>query len=225
MLDIILLSYNEPLADAAWDDLKDKAPWAIRIDGIEGIMNAHKEAAKKVRTEQFYVVDADAVVNDDFDFSYKPSDKYSDFVHVWRSVNPINDLEYGYGGIKLFPRQTVLDFQEGIVDFTTTVSKKFKVMEDVASITRFNTSGFDAWKSGFRECVKLSSHAINRQDKLTTERLDIWCTVGNDKIFGDECIRGANEGKAYGSRYKDDVEQLQKINDFRWLKERYENGQ
>lgn len=225
MLDIVLLSYNEPLADAAWDDLRLRTPWASRIDGVEGILNAHKAAAKQANTECFYVVDADAVINDTFDFSYQPPKSRVDFVHVWRSENPINGLTYGYGGLKLFPRKAVLEVPDGVVDFTTTVSKNFQVMDEVASISRFNVSAFDTWKSAFRECVKLSSSIIDREDEQTKQRLDIWCTIGEEQMFGKECIHGANEGRAYGSKHKDNKEMLMRINDYKWLRERFENGQ
>ncbi len=29
-----------------------------------------------------------------------------DCLHVWRAKNPINDLIYGVGGVKLFPKKT-----------------------------------------------------------------------------------------------------------------------
>ena len=44
--------------------------------------------------------------------------------HVWRSKNPINDLLYGYGGVKLFPKQALLDFDDWHIDFTYSASFK-----------------------------------------------------------------------------------------------------
>ena len=29
--------------------------------------------------------------------------------HVWRSKNPVNELVYGYGGVKLLPTKLTLD--------------------------------------------------------------------------------------------------------------------
>ena len=42
---------------------------------------------------------------------------------VWRAKNRVNDLVYGYSGIKLFPTQKVLDLEgKKVTDFTTSVS-------------------------------------------------------------------------------------------------------
>lgn len=225
MLDIVFISFNEPNADDNFKKLARRFPWIRRVHGVEGIMNAHKEAAKRSRTYGFYVVDGDSEVLDSFDFSFKPGEFEKEHVHIWRCMNPVNGLVYGYGGIKLFPRQKLLDFNGQIIDFTTTAVDKLVIMDEIASITNFNTSPFDSWKSGFRECVKLSSKIIARQkDDETDERLGIWCNVGTDKLYGKECINGANEGRVYGEENKDKPEALGMINDFGWLKRRFESA-
>ena len=73
MLDVFFLSYNEPFADEHFELLKIKAPHAKRVHGIKGIFNAHKECAKQSMTTHFYVVDADAIIESDFNFDYTPS--------------------------------------------------------------------------------------------------------------------------------------------------------
>jgi len=83
----------------------------------------------------------------------------------------------------------------------------------------FNTDPFNTWKSAFRECVKLSSKVIDRQeDKETEKRLLIWCTVGDDKPFGEYAIAGALAGRVYGSDNRDNSELLRLINNFEWLR-------
>ena len=47
--------------------------------------------------------------------------KDRDAVHVWRSRNPINDLEYGYGGVKLFPRIATINVDVNKSDMTTSI--------------------------------------------------------------------------------------------------------
>jgi len=44
----------------------------------------------------FWVVDGDAEILEDFDFSYKPTEWDLDTVHVWHAKNPIKDLVFGY---------------------------------------------------------------------------------------------------------------------------------
>ena len=107
--DIAFISYNEKEADHNWNNLLEKYPFAKRTHGVKGIHQAHIEAAKLASTPMFYIVDADAHIVDDFNFSYIPPTNYRDAVHVWRSKNPINGLIYGYGGIKLFPRNATIN--------------------------------------------------------------------------------------------------------------------
>ena len=142
MYDIIFISYNEPEADANWKHLTETYFWAKRVHGVTGIHQAHIQGAKLANTEMVWFVDADAIVMDDFDFSYEPDKDNLDTVHVWRSQNPVNGLVYGNGGIKLFPRQLTIDMDLSQPDMTTSITHKFKVMHEIANITAFNTNPF-----------------------------------------------------------------------------------
>lgn len=226
MYDIIFISYNEPEADANFLKLQDRFPTARRISGVKGIHQAHIAAAKVSFTKMFWVVDADAIVLDSFNFDYKVSKWDLDAVHVWRSINPINGLEYGYGGVKLFPKQMTIDMDTGNVDMTTSISTKFIPMEQVSNITAFNTSPFGTWKSAFRECAKLASKTISGQVSDETEdRLNTWCTVGLDKPYGKFAIAGANAGRKYGQENASNKEALSRINDFSWLEDQFNSQQ
>jgi len=219
--DIIFIGYNEPNADENFAKLKARFPYVQRVDGITGIHQAHIAAARKAFTKMFWVVDADAVILDTFNFDYVVSEYDLENVHVWRSLNPVNGLEYGYGGVKLLPKRLTQNMDLSKPDMTTSISSLFKAMPEVSNITAFNTDPFNSWKSAFRECTKLASRTIDRQnDDETTDRLDIWCTVGTDQ----DVLRGAQEGRTYGLANRDNPEALQKINDFTWLKERWTNN-
>lgn len=218
--DVVFISFDEENAEENYKKLMEKRPDAKRVHKVVGIHQAHIAAANLCTTEMFWIVDGDAVIADDFDFSYQPPKWEFNTVHVWRSKNPINGLTYGYGGVKLFPRKLTIDMDTSLPDMTTSISKNFKPMHQVSNITQFNTSPFGAWKSAFRECVKLSSKIISRQkDAETVERLSIWKTVGADAPFGQYALTGASMGTKYGEDYRNDIEQLKKINDFAWLKE------
>jgi hypothetical protein len=208
MFDIVFISYNEPNAEKNWNRLKEKFPRAKRVEGIKGIHQAHIAGAK---------------LFDDFNFDYQVDEEYLDFVHVWRCKNPVNDLVYGYGGIKLLPRKMTLDMDTSRPDMTTSISTKFKPVKILSNITEFNTDPFNSWRSAFRECCKLSSKVIDRQKDAETEyRLDVWCTVGKKRAFGEYVLDGANEGRKYGEENRGNKEMLQKINDFEWLKNRFD---
>lgn len=221
-LDIIFLSYKEKNADENYKKLKERFPYAKRLDGVKGIFEAHKAAANVASTHMFYVVDADAIIKDDFNFDYYPNIYGRDCVYVWRSQNPCNGLEYGYGGIKLFPTKRVRDANEYRIDFTTSIAKDFKAMEQVSNVTAFNTDAFSAWRSGFREGVKLSSDIIvNSDSKETLERLETWTSVALDVPFAEDCKDGAKEGFLYGRKNILDPAKLNLVNDYTWLEKAY----
>ena len=224
MYDIVFISYQEPNADDNWKALKSRFPMAKRIHGVKGIHQAHIAAAKKCFTKMFWIVDGDAMIMDDFNFDYEVPSHQQDHVHVWRSKNPVNDLVYGYGGIKLFPRRMTIHMDTSKPDMTTSITGKFKAMPQLSNVTAFNTGPFETWKSAFRECCKLSSKIIDRQKNEETEnRLHIWQTVGKDRPYGEFALRGAQAGSAYGKASQGDIEALKKINDFEWLLEKF-NG-
>ena len=68
---------------------------------------------------------------------------------------PVNNLVYGYGGVKLLSRELTLNMNIGTADMTTSISNRFRPMEQIFNVSAFNTTPFDTWKSAFRECVKL----------------------------------------------------------------------
>jgi len=222
--DIVFISYNEPNAEENWQALKARFPRAQRVDGVKGIHNAHIEAAKLCTTPMFWVVDGDAKVDEEFKFTYSVPDAELEFVHVWRSKNPVNDLTYGYGGVKLLPRERTLIMNTNTADMTTSISPYFKPMPLVSNITSFNTDPFNTWKSAFRECVKLSSKSIDRQhDDETEYRLTQWQFEGANRRYGKYAQMGAKQGQEYGEANAGNAEALKKINDFDWLKEKFEN--
>lgn len=223
MYDIVFISYQEPNAEENFLLLQERFPMSKRVHGVKGIHQAHIAAAKKCFTKMFWVVDSDAKIVDEFNFDHVVPEHQLDHVHVWRSLNPVNGLVYGYGGVKLFPRKLTIGMDTSKPDMTTSISKKFKAMPEISNITSFNSDPYSAWRSAFRECCKLSSKIIDRQKvDETNQRLQTWCTVGEDAEFGNYAIAGAKAGSVYGARNKTDLDALGKINDFNWLAEQFD---
>ena len=215
--DVFFISYGETYAEENWYKLKERVPHANRIDMVHGIFNAHKQAAAASATSFMWVVDADAVILDSFKFTYEVSLDHFDAVHIWKSHNPVNGLEYGYGGIKLLPKHLFFN-RDSSVDVTTSLSHNIRIIDEVSNTTEFASSPFEAWKGAFRECVKLSSKIIDRQNNNETEeRLAAWCSATSDK----NALKGALAGRAYGQKNASNKEALGKINDFTWLQDQW----
>jgi len=214
--DIVFLSYKEKGAEEAYERLRQQFD-VIWVKDIEGIFNAHKEASKQVNSKMFWVVDADAEITNDFKFDYIPDVYDEEVVHVWGSKNPVNNLEYGYGGVKLFPTEMVRNATSWGIDFTTGLSSRFKSMPQISCITKFNTDEFSTWRGAFRECVKLT---LNK-DSESEQRLNAWINSDTDADFVEFARRGALEGNLFAKQNANNLTQLEKINDYEWLRDRF----
>jgi hypothetical protein len=223
--DVFFLSYYEINAEENYKKLLTKVPLAKRINGIKTIFNAHYTAATNTTKPFFWVVDADAEVLNTFNFDYEPPPWDFDVTHIWKSKNSVNGLIYGNGGVKLIPRHLIFNTDKNVVDLSTSISNDIKIIDEVSNLNNFAADPFSAWRSAFRECTKLSSKIIQGQiDTETDDRLKIWCTVGDDKPFGEFVIAGALAGKEYGEKNASNVEALKLINDFDWLRSQFETN-
>ena len=223
MYDIVFISYEESNADDNWQMLKTRFPMAKRLHGITGIHQAHITAAQMVSSDMFYCVDGDAQILDEFMFDQIVPDHQLDHVLVFRARNPINDLVYGYGAVKLLPTAAVRNLANNDFkpDMTSSINRKYKIVHKLSNITAFNTDPFNSWRSAFRECAKLASGVIDGQiNSETQQRLETWCTVGSGRVYGHWCLLGAQAGRAFGYTARQSDEMM-KINDWAWLREEY----
>lgn len=229
MYDIVFISYEEPNAEQNYDRLKKRFGNRVkRVHGVRGIHAAHKIAAMTVDTDMFYVVDGDAYVVDDFNFNYLVKEDHKNAVHVFRARNPINDLVYGYGAVKLFPTAPVksIDLNNIKTDMSSSlVGTSYRVVDQLSNVTAFNTDPYNTWRSAFRECAKLSSKVIdNQKNDETEERLNTWCSVGIDRPNGIWAIKGAKAGKSFGKIYSGQPDKLLYINNMEWLKIKFDEA-
>lgn len=220
MYDLFFVSYNEPNADENWQNLVERFPHARRVHGIKGIASAHKQCARLSYTRLFWTVDGDTLVDETWDFDYDPPDWDLGYLHLWYSRNPINGLSYGYGAIKLWPRRRVLDHDGSWLDFTSSIGG-IKIMERTIATTLFNSSPFEAWKSAFRECVKLC-HNIrkNPADMESRNRLRSWTLGDSTAENASWCYLGARQAQEWYASHGD-TNDLTLINDFDWLLEKF----
>lgn len=224
MFDVVFISKDELNAEDNWQVLCDMMPGAKRLHGVNGLHRAHICAARMVDTPMFYAVDGDAMMEPGFTFDLSVPDHQLDHVHVFRARNPINDLVYGYGAVKLLPTADVLQLEDRKLkpDMTSSINRKYKIVHKVSNTTMFNTDPFNTWRSAFRECAKLSSGVIDGQiDAETAKRLDIWCTIGEDRPNGRWCLAGASAGRQFGDSNRG-TDRMMLINDYAWLREQFE---
>jgi hypothetical protein len=233
MLDIFYLTYHGDYSQENFEQIKKLAgedQRVINVADIDGIYNGHKACALESKTKHFFVVDGDAWVLDDFDFSYIPNETDEVYpetcsaqcTHVWRALNPATGQIYGYGGVKLFARdafmdKAYIDVEFPGVDVTTEVARRgysYLPVETISNETRFATSPFNAWKSAFRETVKLAS-GVATQDRR--KRINEWRDPSKDIPYSKEIALGAKMGENYGTANIGNGDRLFRINNWNWL--------
>jgi hypothetical protein len=220
--DVFFVSSYELGAEQNWARLRRTVPYARRIRGMSSIRAAFAACAEAARTPHFFMVDGDNWLIDGFafDFDFEPSPQEA---AVWRARNPINGLAYGNGAIKLLPTVvTGIGARSAGIDIGTSIAPAYRVVDVIASEHRFNTSAFDAWRTAFRECVKLSANLIRQQDQAAiSARLAAWCDDPPGDVavsdFADYCVAGGREGRAYAVRHVGEPLAMARINDFAWL--------
>jgi hypothetical protein len=218
MYDVFFLTMGEPRAWENLHRLKEKSNPKV-VSDVLCYYNAHKACADQSSTDMFYVVDADAWIVDNFEFNYTATEER---VHVWRSINPINNLKYGHGAVKLFPKKAFTQV-EPKVDITTGLGGIFAVQQ-ISNEHRFDYEAYNTWRTAFRECVKLSSKAIEFQIEIATNyRLAVWCNMAKPyHAYSQLALQGARAGRDYGETNKGNIEALQLVNNSEWLKEQYD---
>ncbi len=213
-----------------WEQLQRKYPWAKRIHGIKGFDAAYKACAAQSKTERFFTVDGDNEVLPAFaDIQIDPSFITENAVLSWGAKNSINGLCYGNGGIKNWTRDITLQMQsheqdeEGKnVDFCFQIP--YIQMPEILSVARIHDSPYQAFRSGFREGIKLAlvkGKKVSPKRELkeiiwweNLDRLRIWCSVGLDRDFGAWAIYGARLGVE--SLFLHDFD-YSKIKDYDWF--------
>ena len=226
--DIFYISYDEPQKEEFW---------AKRIDGVKGFDAAHKAAANASETDRFITVDGDNIVYPEFfEAEIDIPEKYQDCVLSWNSVNAINGLAYGNGGLKLWTKEFVLNMrtheaaesEDEKLDFCW--KDRYIQLKNTYSDTFPNGSPFQAFRAGFREGVKMTLDRGNKIDpakmknhiwRENLRRLLVWASVGADAENGLWAIYGTRLGM-YLTNLTDDFV-MSNISDYDWFKSYFAN--
>lgn len=215
--DIVFVSYDEINADLNYEILKKRFPRAKRLHGVEGMVEAHKEACRISETDHVYIVFAKTQLHEDFDFSFLPDRLKEPSNYLFHGRNMSNGLEYGTLGVTMYNCEMIINATEWGVDFTT--SFPVQVVPILSAYGYFAEDEYRAWRTAFRECTKLQSRCIHNQVDVETEyRLGVWTTHAEGP-FSEWVLRGANDGVEF-ARSGDD---LMNVLDWKWLRNYFDS--
>jgi len=211
-LDCIFLTYDEPLKEEFWVQIKNMVPWAKRVDGVKGSDAAHKAAAEESDTDRFILIDGDNIPEADF-FNQTldmPTEDYQRATYRWRARNTINGLMYGNGGVSSWTKDFVLNMKthensqgSDDTDVEFCFDPLYWAMHDCYSVTYPNGSPYHAWRAGFREGVKMCLNKGTKpsvdefRDSVHRRNLDhltVWHNIGCDIENGEWAMAGARQG-------------------------------
>lgn len=214
-LDWVFLSYDEPNSEENWQRVLAVNPRCQRVHGVRGSDRAHKACAELSATDRVLIIDGDNWIDpalSDWQHDFPDDFNIDDSVLSFKAQNSVNHLEYGNGGIKIWPRAVVLTMQThelaqddlggAALDFCWTVN--YVLMPARLSETRVNSTRQQAWRAGYREGVKMALCGGQWQPdpcqwhsdiaEINLRRLETWLMVGADVANGLWAILGARQG-------------------------------
>ncbi|MGI5438667.1 hypothetical protein ACQEV4_15005 [Streptomyces shenzhenensis] len=220
----LMLSYDEPQANRLHARLQHVLRVPVqRLHRVQGMRRAYRMAAEVVDAEQFILADGDFEIAYDFDAGAVAPLADGVAMRVWRARNPLNRLEYGYGGLKLIRRSALREMGEA-VDVLAALPGRTEFCAEVAGITRFDQSPYHAWKAAFRECTMLARGSeYGMPSAEVEERLRAW-TSECDGQFAEYATAGACEGIDFARESARTPGLVDQINDPGWLMERFDAG-
>ena len=208
--DYIFLSYDEPNAEILYGKLHNDVPWVKRVHGVKGFDTAHIACADASDTHFFVTVDGDNELYPEFlNLEIEINAGQQDHAWTWAGRNNINGLVYGNGGLKLWSKTFVKNMRshENADDPAKSVEfcwdQKYHDVKGCYSTSHSNGSPQQAWRSGFREGVKM---CLDRGQRVkptelnqriwygNINRLCIWSSIGQDVENGIWAIYGTRMG-------------------------------
>lgn len=229
--DVFIPCFDEP--DYIAEELAPSAARLLNAAQVTCVYNGgsikstHAAIASLAKTSMVMVLDADLML-DRGPFNMFPTQIFGDelqYVHLWHVRNPINGLEYGHGGPKLFNREQLLRANDTKgADMTTAFGKGMVIHSECVGTHAFNWSAYSTWRTAYREAAKLTHLAYypsSVDEKAeAVQRLGVWLKEADPEApYSEFCINGANCGNMYAQT----DHELSQLNDYAWLHSQFKS--
>lgn len=215
-LDVVFISNGESGAEANWG-IVDRAvaykPNKLhRVDGINGRVAAYHAAARASNTSWFFAVFAKLEVDPKFDWSWQPDRMQQPKHYIFHAINPVNGLQYGHQAMIAYNRDLVLENPGLGLDFT--LDSAHEVVPIMTGTALYNTTPWMAWRTAFREVIKLCSSS----DVESQYRLKQWLATPRTNVENWAwSVWGAEDAVEYYQEVKGEPTELRKSYEWAWL--------
>jgi hypothetical protein len=216
-LDIVFIDNGEPNAKSNYEHMCEvvSLTWRNRIhrsSGVQGRVAAYHAAAELSTTPWFFAVFAKLIVEKRFDWLWQPDRMQEPKHYIFHARNPINELTYGHQAMIAYNRRLVLENVGTGLDFT--LDSAHEVVPVLSGVADYAYTPWMAWRTAFRECVKLRSSG----DIESQYRLRKWLEEIPLATPGAEWSRrGAEDAVEYYDSVGGDIAELKKSYDWAWL--------
>jgi hypothetical protein len=175
---------------------------------------AYHAAAELSSTPWFFAVFAKLRVNKDFDWAWQPDRLQEPKHYIFHARNPVNGLEYGHQAMIAYNKKLALSNPGLGLDFT--LDSAHEVVPVLSGTAEYAHTSWMAWRTAFRECVKL----CGQTDVESKYRLSKWLEIIPlaPTTAGAEWSRwGAEDAVEYYDTVNGDIVELRKSYDWAWL--------
>jgi hypothetical protein len=213
-LDIVFIDNGEPMAEYNWLQLPQTtvSNGIHRSSGITGRVAAYHAAARTSTTPWFFAVFAKLEVDENFDWSWQPDRMQEPKHYIFHARNPVNGLVYGHQAMIAYNKKLVLENTGTGLDFT--LDSAHEVVPIISGTARYTASPWMAWRTAFRECIKLRASLPNVENEY---RLNQWLKENNIGDYTEWSHIGAQDAVEYYESVDGDMAELKKSYDWAWL--------
>jgi len=215
-LDIVFIDNQESNADAHYNRLAESVIGLSnklhRVSNVDGRLASMRAAAAVAETPWYFVVNAKLKVDKDFDWNWQPDRLQEQKHYIFYADNPYTGDRYGHMAIVAHNKKLVNTDVEWGLDFV--MSYKTAVVPILSGVAEYADNPWDAWRTAFRETLKLIVANSASPEIETGIRIEKWLAVEEEWNS-----KGANDAQTFYNLVKGDLEEVQKSYEWKWLKE------
>ena len=214
-LDIVFISNGESNAEQNWEHLHQVHQGTnriVRVDGVKGRAEAYRASLEASTTDWAFCVFAKLEVDAHFDWTWQPDRLQEPKHYIFHAHNPVNGLEYGHMAMIAYNKKLVATNSAEGLDFT--LDQAHEVVPLLSGIARYADDPWIAWRSAFRECLKLK-HSLPNIDN--NYRLTQWLGTNKASTVAGWSAIGAKDAVDYYESVQGDFAKLRLTYEWEWL--------